>query len=1162
MRLNMAMSRVGGAILVLCACHSALAFNLATDFVDIFDDPTREVSTRESYFGFAVGLMKVLGDESYWLLVGAPRANSTVGKYDPTEITEPGVFFKCDLSDPGHSCIEVVVDPMGNEEMGGDQDSRYHNRRNFGWLGGSIDTQPGIRNTAVTCAPRWQNQRYPETYHIGGSCYWINSSLEDYEAHKMVPLISRGKQHYEVERDKFVFYHAHGQAGFSVHYPDKDGEMILGAPGVFNWRGTVVRAQDYHPGGPGGISRRRRSLSLRQRRQVSFEVNEYDMFSDYLVPNPYSTSDVNDFSLLGYSVTSGRFSTDVIRYVAGAPKGAMLFGKVLVFLFPLDDSRQFNIWAQFEGSQLGEYFGASVAAPDLTGTGLSDLVVGAPLHAVDNAPDVGRVYVYINKEGTLELSSKKYFGSLVSGARFGTTLMAPGDLNKDNFGDLLVGAPYEDDGVGAVYVYLGSSDGLRSTFSQRLSPLQMTSWVGRGGGGGLVPDNIRGFGMSISRGVDVDRNGYIDIAVGSYESGHVVLLRSRSVARLEGQLSTSPSRLRLEERDFVVTSCISYSGFRVPETVEVAVRVTLDAGLPNPRAVLSSGLNYAAYNATVRSNVKACHDHNAKVMKGVADPRQPIQMRLEYHLASEGPFKADVVSVTPPESSSPRRKRQLNPINPPPLSEPKSSSNSPFLAFAEPVTDPQEQRSSSGRISFVTGCEDDGIPSCVADLVVEASFDLNGESHFEIGSSPRIMLMVDVINYLEPAFLPNLTVTVPSPLDIVEPTSHPCNRLQEELMVTLTCDLVSPIKEGASDSVKIELDVSALSDRSPPSVTVNVEAQSGSEVEVNPSDNFKSLTLDLVANADLRILGASAEEQVVYSRIDSDTINTTDLLTTIHTITVVKKGPTPVHEVNLEVEIPINITTPDVENENFAQIFLLKKQFRGEEFMCTLEGGSFSSFITPARRIHPAKAASKNTLALKNEEKEVEEEEDKVEDEEQEEEPLISMETILWAYDKNKLQKEKEKTVAIWSGWWRVKKAVMKCSIRDWPAGGDSASLKFHTKLNMTVLGQVMSAKKGAEFITSVTATLSSVNYNLPQLGSKIITANITTRLVPGLLPGEAVPWWVILLAVLAGLLLLFLLAYGLYKFGFFKREKQEQMREHQAAIFSGDFDEKRPMNL
>lgn len=42
--------------------------------------------------------------------------------------------------------------------------------------------------------------------------------------------------------------------------------------------------------------------------------------------------------------------------------------------------------------------------------------------------------------------------------RFGHSMTSLGDLNLDGFNDLAVGAPYE--GRGAIYIYLGSQDGL------------------------------------------------------------------------------------------------------------------------------------------------------------------------------------------------------------------------------------------------------------------------------------------------------------------------------------------------------------------------------------------------------------------------------------------------------------------------------------------------------------------------------------------------------------------------------------------------------------------------------------------------------------------------------------------------------------------------------
>lgn len=61
--------------------------------------------------------------------------------------------------------------------------------------------------------------------------------------------------------------------------------------------------------------------------------------------------------------------------------------------------------------------------------------------------------------------------------------------------DVAVGAPYEDNGRGVVYIYNGSPTGLLSKPSQVISARN-------------VYDHLGGFGYSISNPADVDANGY------------------------------------------------------------------------------------------------------------------------------------------------------------------------------------------------------------------------------------------------------------------------------------------------------------------------------------------------------------------------------------------------------------------------------------------------------------------------------------------------------------------------------------------------------------------------------------------------------------------------------------------------------------------------------
>ncbi len=102
------------------------------------------------------------------------------------------------------------------------------------------------------------------------------------------------------------------------------------------------------------------------------------------------------------------------------------------------------------------YFGSSVSAiPDLDGDNIRDLAVGAPQEDVHFAPwwGVGRVYIFAGSTGALlrQLTSSRpessgYFGSAVAG------LM---DVDGDGAGDLLVGAPQEENG--RAYLFSGAS---------------------------------------------------------------------------------------------------------------------------------------------------------------------------------------------------------------------------------------------------------------------------------------------------------------------------------------------------------------------------------------------------------------------------------------------------------------------------------------------------------------------------------------------------------------------------------------------------------------------------------------------------------------------------------------------------------------------------------
>ncbi|HVG62149.1 MAG TPA: FG-GAP-like repeat-containing protein [Hyalangium sp.] len=156
----------------------------------------------------------------------------------------------------------------------------------------------------------------------------------------------------------------------------------------------------------------------------------------------------------------------------------------------------------------GDLFGTSLAVGDFNGDGYDDLVVGAPGESIgvgspgprtgvvfhfQGSPD-GLVYVRYLSQEPLDLAEGE--------DDFGRTLVA-GDLDRDGYDDLVVGAPGEDLGrgpSGLLFVFRGSPEGLSASYALDQSP--------------STNDSGDRFGDSLALG-DFNGDGYLDLAVGA-----------------------------------------------------------------------------------------------------------------------------------------------------------------------------------------------------------------------------------------------------------------------------------------------------------------------------------------------------------------------------------------------------------------------------------------------------------------------------------------------------------------------------------------------------------------------------------------------------------------------------------------------------------------------
>ena len=160
-------------------------------------------------------------------------------------------------------------------------------------------------------------------------------------------------------------------------------------------------------------------------------------------------------------------------------------------------------------------------AGDVNGDGYSDVVVGA----WGNASATGKANLYLGGASGLSPTLSWTAMGEVAGDRFGTSVVAAGDLNGDGYSEVLVGADGYSTGKGKAYLYLGSD----------MAPYLVASgWTATGEAEG---DEL---GNSVGTAGDVNGDGYSDAVVGAWGNASATGKAYLYLGSASG-LSTGPS---------------------------------------------------------------------------------------------------------------------------------------------------------------------------------------------------------------------------------------------------------------------------------------------------------------------------------------------------------------------------------------------------------------------------------------------------------------------------------------------------------------------------------------------------------------------------------------------------------------------------------------------
>ena len=197
--------------------------------------------------------------------------------------------------------------------------------------------------------------------------------------------------------------------------------------------------------------------------------------------------DINDDGCDDIAVGAYREGPGSSQQVAGSGRAYLISG--------IDGSAIDTLRSPTE-EQDGEFGYRIAAAGDVNGDGYPDVIVGAIYENTGGPNNCGRAHVYSGKDGSFLYTLKAPVET--SNSRFGMAVSAAGDINKDSYDDVLVGAWNQ----GNVFLFSGQGDSVLFTFS--------------------APDpEAAGFGMSVAGNSDINNDGYGDIIIGAaYDSSN------------------------------------------------------------------------------------------------------------------------------------------------------------------------------------------------------------------------------------------------------------------------------------------------------------------------------------------------------------------------------------------------------------------------------------------------------------------------------------------------------------------------------------------------------------------------------------------------------------------------------------------------------------------
>ncbi|XP_077909485.1 integrin alpha-7 isoform X2 [Ictidomys tridecemlineatus] len=939
------------------------------------------------------------------------------------------------------------------------------------WLGVSVRSQ-GPGGKIVTCAHRYESRQRVdqilETRDVIGRCFVLSQDLAIRDE------LDGGEWKFCEGRPQGHEQFGFCQQGTAAAFSPDSHYLLFGAPGTYNWKGLLFVT----------------NIDSSDPDQLVYKTLDP---ADRL-PGPAGDLALNSY--LGFSIDSGKglVRAEELSFVAGAPRANH---KGAVVILRKDSASRLVPEVMLSGERLTSGFGYSLAVADLNNDGWPDLIVGAPYFFERQEELGGAVYVYMNQGGHWTgVSPLRLCGSPDS--MFGISLAVLGDLNQDGFPDIAVGAPF--DGDGKVFIYHGSSLGVV------IKPSQVLEGEAVG---------IKSFGYSLSGGLDVDGNHYPDLLVGSL-ADTVALFRARPVLHVSHEVFIAPRAIDLEQPNCAgghsvcvdLRICFSYIAVPSSYSPTVALDYVLDGDTDRrlrgqvPRVTfLSRSPDDPKHQASgtvwlKHQHDRVCGDTMFQLQDNVKDKLRAIVVTLSYSL------------------QTPRLRRQALGQGLPPVA--------PILNAHQPSTQRAE-------IHFLKqGCGEDKI--CQSNLqLVHARFcarvsdtefqplpmDVDGTTAlFALSGQPVIGLELMVTNLPSNPAQPQadgddaheaqLLVTLPASLHYsgvraLDPAEKPLC-LSNENASHVECELGNPMKRGAQVTFYLILSTSGITIETT-ELEVELLLATISEQELHPVSARARVFIELP----LSIAGVAVPQQLFFSGVvrgESAMRSERDVGSKVkYEVTVSNQG----QSLNTLGSAFLNIMWPhEIANGKWL-LYPMRVELEGGQ------GPGQKGLCSPRPNILRLDVDSRDRRRRELEQLE-----------QQEPREQLAPTTSWWPVS----SAEKKKNVTLDCARGTANCVVFSCPLYSFDR---AAVLHVWGRLWNSTFLEEYSAVKSLEVIVRANITVKSSIKNLLLKDASTVIP-VMVYLDPMAVVAEGVPWWVILLAVLAGLLVLALLVLLLWK--------------------------------